>query len=345
MPKTVVDPVRWQPPGVQPLLTPPQPMPATQIIRMSGPAPKDIVADAAGYLWTGISDGRIVRISPDGSEQCVVATTEHAPLGMHVAHDGRILICCRDTVLALEPATGEFEPLVAHVDGPPMIFCCSVTESSDGTVYFSESTSRFTYEDATAAALEGRQTGRVFRRDVDGKVTTIARGLAFANGVTLTADESELIVAESSGRRLTSIALRGPFAGQRVPLIEELPGLPENISTGNDGKIWVALPSSRNLLVEWLFPRDPLIRKILWHLPTAMLNRRGSGPWVVAIDPSTGGVLANIHGRHPKLSAVTGVVESGGHLWLSGSGTSAIGRIPLSSMTISTCARGVLDHK
>lgn len=113
----------------------------------------------------------------------------------------------------------------------------------DGTIYFSESTARFPFEQFMAAILEGRPTGRVFRRDPDGTVTTIATGLAFTNGVTITADGSALIIAETVGRRVSRYALTGPVAGTLTPIVEEIPGMPDNISTGADGgsgSLWPA---------------------------------------------------------------------------------------------------------
>ena len=85
-PKPSVDPVRWQPP---PVATLPEFGPAElTVVPMPGDAPEDIVVDADGALWTGLVDGRIVRIGPDGTVR-VVGQTTGRPLGMTVARDGR----------------------------------------------------------------------------------------------------------------------------------------------------------------------------------------------------------------------------------------------------------------
>ncbi|ALR12817.1 strictosidine synthase [Mycobacteroides saopaulense] len=332
MAKPSIDPVRWQPPGIRPLSLNPQPLPPLSIVALPGHAPEDVVADAAGNIWAGVADGKILRITPDGSEVAHVATTEHPPLGLHIARDGRVLICSRDKLLALDPASADIEPLVTKVDGPPLVFCSNVTESADGTIYFSESTARFPFELFMAAILEGRPTGRVFRRDPDGTVTTIATGLAFTNGVTLTADESALIIAETVGRKVSRYALTGPDAGALTPILEEIPGMPDNISTGADGRIWVTLASPRNALAEWLLPRTPAIRKVLWQLPDALLPSTDTDPWVIAVNPETGSVVANIRGKSRDLRTVTGVVESGGRLWFGCIGSSAVGHISLADI-------------
>ncbi|CPY42800.1 Strictosidine synthase family protein [Mycobacteroides abscessus] len=247
-----------------------------------------------------------------------------------------MLICSRDKLLALDPASGKIEPVVTKVDGPPLIFCSNVTESMDGTIYFSESTARFPFEQFMAAILEGRPTGRVFRRDPDGTVTTIATGLAFTNGVTITADGSALIIAETVGRRVSRYALTGPAAGTLTPIVEEIPGMPDNISTGADGRIWITLASPRNALAEWLLPRSPAIRKVLWRLPDALLPGTDTDPWVIAVNPDTGDVLANITGKSRDLRTVTGVVESGGRLWMGCIGSSAVGHISLADIASSS---------
>ncbi|MBA0045649.1 SMP-30/gluconolactonase/LRE family protein [Mycobacterium sp. NPDC050853] len=332
MAKPSIDPVRWQPPGVRALALNSQPLPPLTVVPVPGHGPEDVVADAAGNIWTGVVDGKILRISPDGAEVTHIATTEHPPLGMHIARDGRVLICSRDKLLALDPASGDIEPLVTKVDGPPLIFCSNVTESADGTIYFSESTARFPFEEYRAAAIEGRGTGRVFRRDTDGTVTTIADGLYFTNGVTLTADESRLVFAETIGRRLSTIALAGARQGEISRLAEELPCMPDNISTGADGRIWVAMAGPRNAALERLVPQAPIVRKLIWKLPESIQPTIAADAWVVAFHPETGAALANIRGRDTRLQTTTGVVESGGRLWIGCIGSSAVGHISLADI-------------
>lgn len=60
---------------------------------MPGDAPEDIVVDADGALWTGLVDGRIVRIDPNSAVTVVGCILIGRPLGMTVTHDGRLLIC------------------------------------------------------------------------------------------------------------------------------------------------------------------------------------------------------------------------------------------------------------
>ncbi|HET6733766.1 SMP-30/gluconolactonase/LRE family protein, partial [Mycobacterium sp.] len=195
-PKPPVDPVRWQPPSVDPL---PEFGPAElTVVPVPGNAPEDVVVDGDGQIWTGVDDGRIVRISQEGGEPSVVADTGGRPLGLAVARDGRLLICnSPGGLLALDPSSGKVETLVEEVDGRRLQFCSNVTEMPDGTIFFTESTSAFTYAHFKGAVLEARPRGSLFRRDPDGTVLTVVPGLYFANGVTPTADGSALVFAET----------------------------------------------------------------------------------------------------------------------------------------------------
>jgi sugar lactone lactonase YvrE len=229
-------------------------------------APEDVVVDADGQIWTGVDDGHIVRISPDSGETTVVGDTGGRPLGLHVARDGRLLICDSPRgLLAMDTGTGKFETLAGSVDSRKLRLCSNVTETADGTIYFTESTSAFTYADYMAAILEASGRGSLFRRDPKGEVLTLVAGLYFANGLTLTADGSALVFAELQAGRLMKYWLTGPNAGTVTALAEHLPGMPDNLSTGADGRIWCAMVTPANPVADRLAKGSPLVRKLLWR--------------------------------------------------------------------------------
>jgi sugar lactone lactonase YvrE len=319
--------VRWQPPPTTPL-PPPDLSGPLRIVDIPGHAPEDVVVDADGAVWTGTDDGSIIRIRPSSPAE-VIANTGGRPLGLAVSRDGRLLICdSHRGLLRLDPATRAFEILVREVAGRPLKFCSNVVESSDGTIFFTESTSRFHYEYYKGSVLEARASGSLFRRDVDGTVTTLATGLRFANGVTLTADESALVVAETTGCRLSKYPLTDSGVGQPVPLIEQLPGYPDNISTAPDGRIWVALVSERNAVGEWLAPRAPILRRLLWKLPYAWMPNPKTVVWAIAVDLD-GRVQAQLKTEDPRFALATGLVEHDGTLWLGCIGSAAVACLDL----------------
>lgn len=328
-----IDPVRWQPPPVDPL--PDLPSADLTVVKVPGNAPEDVVVDAEGAIWTGLDDGRIVRIAPGGGDPVVVATTEGRPLGMHVAHDGRILVCTSPGgLMSMDPASGTVQTLVAEVDDRRLMFCSNVTQSPDGTIYFTESTSAFDYAHFKGAVMEARPRGSLFRRDADGTVLTAVAGLYFANGVTPTADGSALVFAETMGRRLSKFWLTGERAGSVTPLRANLPGHPDNLSTGADGRIWCAMVSPLNTAAEWLAPRWPALRKLLWKLPDKLQPQIKPEVWAVAFDPDTGDVVAGIRCEHPHFGMVTGLVESEGRLWMGSIGFPAVAHVDVASLSI-----------
>jgi sugar lactone lactonase YvrE len=81
----------------------------------------------------------------------------------------------------------------------------------------------------------------------DGAARTVADGLAFPNGMVVTADDATLIVAESYGNRLSAfdIAADGSLSSRRV--WAELPGdHPDGICLDAEGAVWAADVGNRH---------------------------------------------------------------------------------------------------
>lgn len=326
-PKPPIDPVRWYAPPVDPLPT--LPPAELHLVALPGNAPEDVVVDGDGRIWTGVDDGRILRISPDG-EITVVGDTGGRPLGLGFAGDGRLLICDSPLgLLAMDTDTGAVETLVGEVDNRKLQFCSNVTEMPDGTIFFTESTSAFTYAHYLGAILEARARGSLFRRDPDGTVLTVVSGLHFANGVTATADGSAVVFAETQGRRLSKYWLTGPKAGTVTPLAVNLPGMPDNLSTGADGRIWCAMVAPANPLSDRLAKGAPVVRRLLWRLPDRLQPKPESVVWAVAFDPDSGEVVGGLYTEHPSFGLVTGLVEAAGRLWLGSIGGPAVAWVEL----------------
>jgi len=332
-PKPPIDPVRWRAPPVDPL--PRFRAPAITLVRVPGDEPEDVVVEADGRLWTGALDGGIVRLQPDGSSPEVIGNTGGRPLGLAFARDGRLLVCDSPRgLLTTDPATGRFQTLVDSINGRTLQFCSNVTETADGAVYFTESTSAFTVADYLGAILEARPRGSLHRLDPDGTVTTLVDGLYFANGVTPTADGSALVIAETQGRRLSKYWLSGPQAGSLTPLAQNLPAMPDNLSTGADGQIWCAMVTPANALADRLAAAPPALRKMLWRLPKPLLPKPKAVVWAVAFDPDTGDAVAGLRTTHPSFSMVTGVVEGDGRLWMSSIGAPYLGWVDLAATAL-----------
>jgi hypothetical protein len=109
-----------------------------------------------------------------------------------------------------------------------------------------------------------------------------------------------------------------------TPLAVNLPGMPDNISTGSDGRIWTAMVTPANPTADWLVQRAPVVRKLLWRLPERLQPQIPSEIWVVGFDPDSGEVVGGLRTKDPNFGMVTGVVESAGKLWMACIGAPAI---------------------
>lgn len=273
-----------------------------------------------GSIFTGTEDGAIYRVAPDGSRVDRVAHTGGRPLGLEWSSDGRLLVCdARRGLLWVDPATGGVETITDSVDGTPMRFCNNAAIASDGTIWFSDSSRHFGIERWKDDFVQNTRTGRLLRRDPDGTVTTVLDGLAFANGVALSAGEDFVCVAETAARTVVRHWLAGPAAGTRDLLCDDLPGYPDNIARGSDGLVWITLASPLDPVVERL-QRAPLaLRKVVTKIPEALQPKPRQTVRVVAHD-DRGQLVHDIdvsggEGR-PSYHMVTGVREHEGRVWM-----------------------------
>jgi hypothetical protein len=202
--RTGIEPVAWQAP------TPPRVDAATypafetaERWRMPGAkGPEDVAVDHDGRLVTGTDDGRLWRFGEPG-RPTVLADTGGRPLGVEVLDDGRYLVCDAERGVLRVDERGRVEVLADSAAGRPLVACNNSAVGRDGTVYFTDSSARFSVAEHRHDLLEHRGTGRLIRLDpVTGRTDLLADGLQFANGVGLAADESFVVVAETGGYRI-----------------------------------------------------------------------------------------------------------------------------------------------
>ena len=97
-----------------------------------------------------------------------------------------------------------------------------------------------------------------------------------------------------------------------------------HLSTGADGRIWCAMVSPVNTAAERLATSPPLLRKLVWKLPDRLQPQIKPEVWAVAFDPDSGEVAGGLRTEHPSFGMVTGLVESGGRLWMGCIGSPAV---------------------
>lgn len=288
---------------------------ATRRIPLPGTGPEDVVMDQEGYLITGVDDGRILRVDPHSGEVHELANTGGRPLGLEVLPGGNILICDSPRgLLQLDPRTGELRVLVNSHDGHALPFCSNAVAASDGSIYFSTSSARYTIHEWRYDIVENIPSGALFRRNPDGRVECLLDGLQFANGLALATDESFIIIAETAGRQLRRYWLKGSKAGQSQ-VFAELPGFPDNLSMSADGLIWVAMASSSNPMLAKVHKLPLPLRRLVARLPESLQPAPERVTWVMAFD-GQGNLKHNHRWDDGAYAMVTGVCEHGGEVYL-----------------------------
>ena len=290
------------------------------VVPVPGQGAEDVVVSTRGpdegSVFTGTENGAIWRVSADGARVDRVAETAGRPLGIEIDLDGRLLVCdAHRGLLRVDPRSGGVEAVADSVDGVRMLVCNNAAIAGDGTVWFSDSSQKYVLEDWKSDFVQNTRTGRLLRMDVDGTITKVLDGLAFANGVALAKDESYVAVAESGARTVVRHWLTGPMAGTRDYLAQDLPGYPDNIARGSDGLIWVTIGSPTDKLVERLQGGPMFVRRSVTRIPERLQPKPKRTVRVQALD-DTGTVVHDVDIKTDGYHMVTGVREHDGRVWL-----------------------------
>lgn len=284
--------------------------------------PETIVLGPDGKLYTGVMSGNILRMQPDGSALEVFVNTGGRPLGLDFDAAGNLIVV--DTAKGLISVAPDktITVLASSAGGKPMRFADAVVVARDGKIYFTDASAHFapqdwggTFEASVLDLMEGSATGRVWvYKPADKTTTLVAQGLSFANGITLTADQQSLLVNETGKFRVWKIAAsaRGidvgatPTPAQASILLDNLPGYPDNLMRGRDGKIWLGLAAPRSPDADQLADK-PFIRSIVMRLPRALWPVPKPYGHVMAFTED-GKIVVDLQdpsGAYPETTAVT----------------------------------------
>jgi len=320
-----VDPVAWDAPVNRGLVDPFGPDDRLKYARPidlgNHSGPEDVTRDANGNYYATTHDGAILRISDRGEVETFVDIGGR-PLGIEYHSDGSLLVANAYDGLQRVAADGSVTTLVDEVNGRPLVYVDDVAVAADGTIYFSEASTKFgaeeysgTYEGSLLDILEHGGHGMVIEYRPDtGATRVIVDGLNFANGVAVSEDQQFLLVAETGSYRIHKYWLQGPEAGSSEVLLDNLPGFPDNINNGQDGRFWVGLAAPRNDFVDE-FSAYPFLRKIAQRLPARLRPQAVPSSHVFAIN-GDGEVLMNLQDPRARFPTLTGVLETRTALYL-----------------------------
>ncbi len=286
--------------------------------------PEHIVLAKDGKLYTTVASGNILRMNPDGSAQEVFVNTGGRVLGFDFDASGNLIAA--DAVkglLSISPDK-KISLLTDKVGSDRIRYADAVIVARNGKMYVSDASARFapadwggTFEASVLDILEQSATGRILEYDPATKITRlVAKGFSFANGVALSQDEQTLFVNETGKYRVWKIAVLAngidvmAKSDQASVLLDNLPGYPDNLMRGLDGKIWLGFAKPRNPTIDNLAAK-PFMRELTLRLPRSMWPIPKAYSHVIAFTED-GKVVADLQdpsGAYPETTAVTETPE------------------------------------
>ena len=286
--------------------------------------PEHIVLAKDGKLYAAVLSGNILRMNPDGSAQEVFVNTGGRVLGFDFDAAGNLIAA--DSIkglLSISPDK-KVTVLADKVNGDAIRYADGVVVAKNGKIYLSDASTRFspalwggTFESSVLDIIEQSSTGRIIEFDpATGQTRIVAKGLSFANGVALSEDENTLFVNETGKYRVWMIAAdaRDLDVRQSSPqasiLLDNLPGYPDNLMRGLNGKIWLGFAKPRNPVVDNMADK-PFLRKVTLRLPRALWPIPKAYGHVIAFTED-GRIVADLqdpNGAYPETTAVTETPE------------------------------------
>lgn len=333
-----VEPVAWTPPhnaGFTGAFAPNERLAGMERLSIGdNHGPEALARDSAGRIYAATAD-HIVRLAPDGSSPENWVTTGGRPLGMAFDTTGTLYVADAQRGLLSVSPDGEVRLLASEADGVRIRYADDLDVAADGKVYFSDASTRFppggmgTLEASLLEIVEHAGSGRLLVYDpATRQARTLLRGLTFANGVAVSHDQQSVLVNETGSYRVIRVWIAGSRAGQAEPLIENLPGFPDNIKRGADGRYWLALYAPRNALLDRLAGR-PSLRKVILRLPKFIRPKPRQYGHVLAIDDA-GTVVADLQDPSGSYPSNTGVLETDEWLYVGSLVAPTLARLPAS---------------
>ncbi len=319
-----IEPLSWKAPAAPGYVGPHavnQKLAGLRMIDLGGEeGPEHIVIARDGKLYTTVLSGNILRMNPDGSDREVFAKTGGRVLGFDFDAAGNLIAA--DAVkglLSISPDR-KVSVLTDKVGDDPIRYADAVVVARNGKMYLSDASTRFaparwggTFEASVLDIIEQSATGRILEYDPATRGTrVVAKGLSFANGVALSQDEKDLFVAETGKYRVWKIATDARDLDVSKPgpqarlLLDNLPGYPDNLMRGLDGKIWMGFTKPRSPVVDGMAEK-PFLRQLTLRLPRALWPVPKAYGHVVAFTED-GKIVADLQdpsGAYPETTAVT----------------------------------------
>ena len=290
---------------------------------------EDIAMDSKGNLYTGDHQGVIWRRDADSQQWQEYARDPliKRAIGLTVDASDNVIVCDAFNGLLLIDSDQQVQVLVNQANGRAFGLTDDVDIGPDGTIYFSDATTRYDVNSYKLEALESVPSGRLLAYDPVSKQTRVLLSdLFFANGVAVSPAGDFVLVNETYAYRVTRYWLKGDKAGQSDIFADNLPGFPDGISSVGNGEYWIAFFAPRLALLDTVHPY-PALKRWLGGLPQWLSPEPQPYGFVAKLDQQ-GNMVSSLHDPQGKqLSAVTSAEQYGTTLYMGSLINSGIGEI------------------
>lgn len=289
--------------------------------------PEDVAAletENGLMIYSSGHEGDIIAINPRENTHRVIANTGGVPLGIEFAPSGDLIVADAHKGLLSVTLGGDVTVLTDSVERTPILYADDVDIGPDGTMYFSDASTKFgaeasggTLDGSLLELLEHGRTGRVLAYDPRDKSTRVLKdGFSFSNGIAMGPGGQSILINETGEYRVHRLWVNGPKAGQMDVIIDNLPGFPDNINPGPDGTYFLGLASPRLKAIDD-FANKPFIRKMVKRLPASMQPAAELYGIIIQIDVD-GNVIRTWQDPSGAYPITTGAIAPGdGWLYVS----------------------------
>jgi sugar lactone lactonase YvrE len=195
-----------------------------------------------GKLWFVDTYNQVMTVDLDGNVETIVEVPNY-PGGLGWLCNGRLLVASTQDrrLLRLDPGG-----LAEHADLSKLASGILNDMVVDGKSRAYVGSTGFNMR----ATWEPDKLGEIVLVTPDGDARVVAGEIAFANGTVITPDGRTLIIAESSGDRLTAFEIQsdGSLAKRRVWAELKEGAFPDGICFDAEGAVWVAAVGSNQVL-------------------------------------------------------------------------------------------------
>ncbi len=298
--------------------------------------PEDVdgrIEDGDWIVYTSTQSGDIIRINTRTNTHSVLLNTGGVALGLQFDANGNLIIADAHKGLLSIDENGEITVLTNSVDGTPINYADEMAIGMDGKIYFSDASTKFgakaignTLAASIMELMEHGSTGRILvYNPADQSTKVLVPHLSFPNGVAMCPDDACLLFNETGTYSVKKHWLKGPKAGQTETILDNLPGFPDNLNRGLDGRYWLGLTSPRSAPLD-KFSSKPFMRKVIQRLPANFKPKATNYGVIIAIDVN-GKVIAQYQDPSGAYPLTTGATELGdGWLYITSLGAKELGR-------------------